>query len=538
MPDTYDGFHLLAMLRQATAQLEQHAAAVDALNVFPVPDGDTGTNMLLTMRAALASAEEGDASAAAVARAAADGALRGARGNSGVILSQALRGLARGLEGRDSFTPPDFAGALCSASEDAYRGVGQPVEGTILTVLRESAEAAVSAAGSSNQPLNQVLAAAVDRARLSLAQTPDLLPVLKEAGVVDAGGQGWVLLLEGALASAEGRPLPAPAATLGSIHREWLAQAAAVHREDDGGTWGYCTQFLVRGQSLNVDALLDQLSSLGGSVLVVGDASALRVHVHAQDPGPPLSLGASLGTLHDVKVDNMAEQHTGLLARTADGAPAQLPVVAVAPGPGLAEVFRSLGAAIVPGGQTMNPSAVELAEAAGRLAAQEVVLLPNNSNIVATARLACQITSKRLFVVPSTTVPQGLAALLAFNPSADAAANAASMEAQLQRVSTIEVTRATRAATVGGVSVGQGEYIALLEGELVAAADSPGAALERALDRLAEAPGALITLYYGEGVGRDMAEDLAIRLRGRPSEPEVEVVEGGQPHYVYIVSVE
>lgn len=512
------------MMEGAARWLEANAAAVNALNVFPVPDGDTGTNMSLTLKAGVdamaATPEEG-------VRALAHGALLGARGNSGVILSQWLAGLSDGLEG-------GWQRALRAASDRAYKALSDPVEGTILTVVRGAAGAAKGVRSSN---VEKVLQASLEGAREALATTPELLPVLREAGVVDAGGQGIVLILEGALADLQGRELR-PAASLGAIDAQWLAEAQ--HER----SWGYCTEFVVQGDGLSPEAVRERVSPLGDSLLVVGDAGTVRVHIHTEDPGAALSLGVSLGSLHRIKIDNMTEQHArvvgGTLPEVLEGrGAAPAPIVAVVPGEGLARVYLSMGAArIVPGGQTMNPSTEEMAQAVEAVDAPAVLILPNNPNVVAAAEQVAQVVDKAVRVVPSRTTVQGIAALLAYNPEESVEKNARGMAARLDSVYTVEVTQAVRKASIEGVSVKQGQYLGLLERKPAAAGNTPGEAMDRALDELGLDAGYLVTLYYGEGVTAEEASALARALKERPDTPEVEVVWGGQPHYQYIASVE
>lgn len=525
------------MFRAGTQWLEKHVAAVDALNVFPVPDGDTGTNMVLTLQSAL---EEGGRSqtegAGDVLQALAHGALLGARGNSGVILSQIMRGLAQGLAGKDQPDGREVALALCLAAETAYKGVAQPVEGTMLTVMREAAEAARAA---DTSDVAVVLQKTVDAARVSLANTPNLLPVLKEAGVVDAGGQGLLLLLEGALAGLQGQPLGEAYTSLGEIDRGWLATVGAAHGEAAGPPWGYCTQFLLRGSELSLEDIKAQLASVGNSILVVGDPGAVRVHLHTLDPGAALSFGTSQGSLDAIKIENMQEQHAALLRTKSTREAPPVPVVAVVPGEGLQRVFRSLGATeVVSGGQSMNPSTREIAAAVESIPAETVLLLPNNPNVLRTCQQVHLVTKKTIEVVPTKTLPQGIAALLALNQERSIAENLDAMQQSLAAVETIEVTTATRDAVIAGVAVKAGQPIGLLNRDLVAAGATPLEALGAVLDKLAMGSGYLVTLYYGEQVSQQDAETVADALRNRPDHPEVEVVWGGQPHYPYIASVE
>lgn len=531
-----------AAVAAATQWLEANAAAVDALNVYPVPDGDTGSNMLLTMRSGIAAVEnEPDANALPLAQALAHGCLMGARGTSGVILSQICRGFAEGLATAGTLDAAGLRVALRQAATQAYRAVTHPVEGTMLTVMRAAAEAAElvdpTAAGS------VVLQASVAGAKAALASTPEQLPVLKQAGVVDAGGQGLVLLLEGAMSALTGMPLSAPLGSLGEIDRDWLAASLAAGGEHEG--WGYCTQFAVTAPIGGEPAVRAALPPDATSVLVVGDERALQVHLHTLDPGAALTGAIVLGPLHNIKVDNMSDQNAALAARRAmTPAPLAddaggLPVVAVVPGEGLARVFRSLGAArIVSGGQSMNPSVQQLADAASTIPGDTVILLPNNPNVHLVCQRLHEVLDKRVLIVPSTTVVQGIAALLAgeFQSNVDELAGA--MTEGMARVRSIEVTKATRTVTLDGVAVVAGHYVALLDRNIVACSPETLTVIQTALDRAAAPPGSLITLYTGEGVSSIEGGRVAGALLQRADAPTVEVVEGGQPHYPYLLSLE
>jgi len=535
------GEGLKRALEAGTAWLERHAEAVNALNVYPVPDGDTGTNMLLTMRAALEEIgrRSSDHSAAAVAQAVSYGALMGARGNSGVILSQLFRGMARVLND-DSFTAKELAAAMREGAVTAYKGVIKPVEGTILTVAREAAEAAVAAAEEDDDILH-VLERVVMEAKRSVERTPSLLPVLREAGVVDAGGQGLFIILEGALRFLRGEAV------------EFAPEVGAVARLEvfEGEEYGYDTQFVIRGENLNVEEIREAMSEMGDSVLVVGDSRTVKVHLHTDEPGTPLNYAARLGSLTDIVIENMQEQYREFArgAEAAVMARAQPPVIAeevgkiatvvVAPGAGLARVFESLGAsAIVPGGQTMNPSTQQLLEAIESLKADKVIVLPNNPNIIPVAQQARELSRKEVAVVPTKTIPQGISALLALNYQEDLEANVEIMTRAAQSVRTAEITRATRAVQIEGVSVEEGEVIGLLDGRLTASGRTLEEVVWEMLRQMRADECEVITLYYGEAVEGAEAEKLADEIRAAYPDQEVELIEGGQPHYHYIISAE
>ena len=539
---SYDGVAFREMMRQAHLWLEKNAAAVNTLNVFPVPDGDTGSNMSMTMRSGMEAADAcTDTSAGEMAAALAHGSLLGARGNAGVILSQILRGIANALSGKQYLDAPGLAEALELASATAYKAMAHPVEGTILSVIRCTAADARSIENDADN-IPALLEHALDAARAALADTPNQLQVLKDAGVVDAGGQGLVVLLEGALAHAQGRTLETPYTSLGSIDSAWLDSMATAHGEGSEEAWGYCTQFVIKGQALDKAAIDSQLWELGKSVLAVGDEEMVHVHVHMLDPGVALSLGTKFGSLHSIKIDNMQEQSEALHRTvTATAAPQQTttPVVAVAQGEGIASVFLSLGtAAIVPGGQSMNPSTQEIATQVDRIPSAAVALLPNNPNVVAACEQVDKLTTKRIVVVPSKTVPQGIAALLAINEQRDFDANVQAMQDSLDTVASIEITTATRGVDLEGHHINEGDSLGLLDRKITATGSNPETVIGQVLDKLAPPSGCLITVYYGQGVSAATADELAEALRGRPEQPEVEVAWGGQPHYPYLLSVE
>jgi DAK2 domain fusion protein YloV len=517
--------------------LEKHAAAVNALNVFPVPDGDTGTNMLLTMNAALAEIERSpDDSVSVIAHAVAHGALMGARGNSGVILSQILRGFARSLDGKATFSVQEFAQAAQEACDIAYQGVVKPVEGTILTVAREAARAAWEAADHT-QDVIELLAQVVETAEATNAFTPELLPVLKEAGVVDAGGQGLVYILEGALRYLRGESL--------AIDTEMDAVVDLKSTPGAGEEgYGYDVQFLIKGESLNVDEIRKTIGAMGESTLVVGDARLVKVHVHVHDPGIPISYGVSRGIISDVIVENMEAQYQEFVMGRARAAVAteevtDIATICVAPGDGLERVFESLGAsAIVQGGQTMNPSTQEILDAIGSVDAEKVLVLPNNSNIILAARQAADLSSKHVIVVPTKTVPQGISALLAFNYQADIQSNAERMIHAASEIQTIEVTRAVRSTQVNGIDVTQGDIIGLLNDQLVAAGQDYAAVVLDVLSQTSTDDYEVATIYFGQDTTQMEASALADLIVEEYPHLEIEVYEGGQAHYRYILSLE
>ena len=582
-----DGPGLLGTFRAAVANLELHVDEINGLNVFPVPDGDTGSNMLATVKAALIEAEAaaagGKAGVDRIAAAASFGALMGARGNSGVITSQILRGFAEALAGKSRFNGLDLANALESGTKAAYGAVAKPVEGTILTVIREASAASVAIAEREND-LETVLTVTLDAAEKSVARTPSLLPILREAGVVDSGGQGLYRLFQGALfflagrAPEAARPAAVPAAAKPSV---------LVAHADEG--FGYETMYLLQaraGEHLDVDGIRGRLEGMGESVLVAGDSRAVKVHVHNERPDLVIAYGLETGSLSRISVENLDNQARDVRetraaeftagatneergshgaepagrvhvvavpvedeeARLADGlngkgsaAGASLPlaVVAVAAGDGLAAIFRDFGVSrVVVGGQSANPSTGELLEAIRGLDAREVLVLPNNPNVVLAARQVAHLADRPVAVVATRNAAEGFAALLALDPTKNAADNATEMTSAGRAVQTLSVTTAVRDATIGGVKVREGQVIVLDPDDGLVAVDNDTSTAVLAAIKALEPGFELLTVYYGEGTDLAATEALSRRIGELGTGAEVEVVHGGQPHYHYLISAE
>lgn len=585
----------VSALQAASAWLEANKQEVDALNVFPVPDGDTGTNMSLTLQAAVKEAERAPASSfAKVAEAAAMGSLMGARGNSGVILSQLLRGFASGVAGRDVMNAAALAQALNAAANRAYQAVMKPVEGTILTVARAIARFAVEESRR-NDDIVALLEGCRYEGQVALDKTPQMLAVLKEAGVVDAGGKGLVLIFEGALqyfhnpvagiqvgtravvqpGTHTQQPTPAsgikgtPRSGAGWLSDETKAQALE-HR--------YCTEFLVksRGKRLNLDEMRRYLAGVdGSSLLVVGEDTLAKVHIHTNDPGQILSYCAPMGDLLEVQIHNMADQaeareellerQESASAARATGAPdisvldpapptergavnpgarrpadgGDLGIVAVAVGDGLKTIFENLGAhAVVQGGQTMNPSTQELLEAVESLPHPRVVVLPNNGNVILTAKQVKELSTKEVDVLPTKTIPQGLATLVAFDASRSAGENLKAMGQAMEGIRTGEVTYAVRNSKLNGLNIAERDIIGLGDGEIRAVGSTPSEVVEDLVKTMVDQTTEIITLYYGADIVPEDAEALRAKLAESYPGCEVEVHYGGQPVYYYIVSCE
>ena len=521
----------------ALASLEANRARIDDLNVYPVPDGDTGTNLTMTVRALDEAVEQTSAaSRQSLARDVARGALMGARGNSGVILSQIVRGAADVLGETDSavIDAGTLAHALRGASDAAYRAVRRPVEGTMLSVIRELAEEA-EARATGDPPLGALLVDLVRRGEDALARTPDQLQILRDAGVVDAGGAGLVELVRGVAAAVSGEALPPPPVSEGELSHE------AVHQELS--RYRYCTVFLIEGGELDREGLEDELERLGDSLLVVGDASALKVHVHTDDPGAALSIGTRVGTIDRIEIANMHEQthqrEERLLTAVPDAPPAAAGVVAVVAGDGNRALYESLALgpiAIVEGGQTMNPSTADLLRAVQSLDTEGAIILPNNSNVLLAAEHAAANADCTVEIVASDSIPAGLAAMVAFDGSRSAAENAADMRRAIVAVATGEVTRASRDVQLNGVAITNGHWLGLVDGEPVAGGEDFADVAYAVVERLLSDPRGLLTLLVGAEAAP--LEGVLERIAADHPDVEVDVQQGGQPHYPLLLSAE
>ncbi len=561
---TVDGELLRLMVVAAKETLEKNKDHVNGLNVFPVPDGDTGTNMFLTISAAVREAEKvRGGTVSEMAKAVSMGSLMGARGNSGVILSQIFRGFARAMEGKMVINPLDFARALQEGVDTAYKAVMRPVEGTLLTVARSAARAAMAVARRGTT-LREVLQGAVSSAQDTLRHTPEMLPVLRQAGVVDAGGQGFVYVLTGYLQAVQGQTLLdspeigdlGPAA--GTRPADTPTVEFQVTDEISDIKFIYDTELLLRGESLPADEIRRKLGEIGDSVLVVGDPSLLKIHVHTNHPGEAIELCLEHGQLIEFVIKNMKEQHEALLeklpvAQTVTGKPTMTSAVAVpAPaieksygivsvvaGEGLAAIMKSLGAdEVVSGGNTMNPSAAELLGAVERVPAPVVFVLPNNKNVIMAAQQVKTLTTKDVRVIPTRSVVQGLAALVASNPKESPAENESRFTRSIQGVKSGEVTYAVRAAKWEHGEIRAGDILGLWEDNIVVVGSDVAEVTTSLVRLMVGKDSSVLSLYYGEDVTAAQAESLAATLQGAYPSLEVEVHAGGQPLYYYYVSVE
>ncbi|NOK60737.1 MAG: DAK2 domain-containing protein [Chloroflexi bacterium AL-W] len=544
--DVWTGFQWFEALQSATCWFEQHVDAINALNVFPVPDGDTGTNMWLTLAGALEQVEP-DSSCAVVADRMRYWATMRGRGNSGIILSQVLRGFAIGLTNHEHMGAGEFVGAMQQATKMAYKAVIQPVEGTMLTVVREASDASQGVFSNGRATLEAVLHGAFQGARDSVARTPMLLKVLSDAGVVDAGGQGVMLFLEGLLRYARGEVPKA------STAKQVTFEFADVHGPD---AFGYCTNFVLHGVDMPYEEIRSTLAVMGQSVVIVGDAELIKAHLHLLRPGDALNYAGQFGSLSEIEITNMDLQREAVhvsaghvsdtqqqLAHTDGRVPemvANVGVVAVVSGNGFDAMFRSLYVgSLLEGGQSMNPSTAELLEAIERLPQSSVVVLPNNRNIILAAQQAARMSTKQVEVLPSKTIPQGIAAMVGFSFEADLADNIQRMSAAMSDVCTAEITTAVRDATINGLVVTTGQIIGLLDSTLIAVSDDLFVVLDTLLDHMDLTEREVVALYYGQSSSPADADVLSQYIRARfPDLSTVEMHEGGQLLYDYILSAE
>ncbi len=544
-----DGIKFAEMVQAGSSHLAQNAEYVDSLNVFPVPDGDTGTNMNLSMTSgAKETAANKVANIGKTAQALSKGLLMGARGNSGVILSQLFRGFGKAVEKETELDAVKFAQAFQSGVETAYKAVMKPVEGTILTVARVAAEKAVEVAKTEEDIvviMEQTLAAAKE----ALAKTPDLLPVLKEVGVVDSGGQGLVFVYEGFAASLKGEAIPAPT-KIDSI--DDLVNAEHHKAQDFMDTseivYGYCTEFMVRFEDdkkpFNESEFREDMSHFGDSLLVISDDEVVKIHVHSETPGKVISYGQQYGSLVKVKVDNMRLQHTAIVGedhKTAKKEVKKQPyaIVTVAMGEGVAQLLESVGASyVIEGGQTMNPSTEDIVNAIKEVGAEKVLILPNNKNIVMAAEQATELLDIEAAVVPTKTIPQGMSAILAFNPELSVEENKKHMTAAYANVKSGQITFAVRDTSIDGVEIHKNDFMAIKEGQIIQATPSLKVASEILVSDMVDEDSEIVTVLYGEDVEKQTVDEYVEFIEQKYPDVEVEVHDGKQPLYPYIISVE
>ncbi|RFU63320.1 DAK2 domain-containing protein [Peribacillus glennii] len=554
-----NGKRFAEMIIQGANHLAANAKMVDALNVFPVPDGDTGTNMNLSMTSGAKEVQNNvQEHIGKVGASLSRGLLMGARGNSGVILSQLFRGFSKSIENKDSINSQEFAGAFEAGVETAYKAVMKPVEGTILTVAKDAAKQAVISANK-HKDIILVMDDIVKEAKASLNRTPDLLPVLKEVGVVDSGGQGLVLVYEGFLAELRGEKLPETPLNMPSMDELVSAEHhmnVQGHINTEDIVYGYCTEFMVKLEAAKLaknpfdeETFRKDLSGYGDSLLVISDDEVVKVHIHSEEPGNCLNYGQQYGSLIKLKIENMREQHSSIVGEThaalkADNGKTQKDkeeygVVSVAMGSGISELFKSIGASsVIEGGQTMNPSTEDIVKAVEDANARNIIILPNNKNIIMAAEQAAQVIEGNVIVIPSRTVPQGMAALLAFNPALSPEDNKKAMEEALSHVKTGQVTHAVRDTSIEGLEIEAGDFMGLAEGKIQVKNKNKLEAAKELLSNMMDEDSEILTILYGEDVNTEELDELVSFCKETFEDAELEIHNGNQPLYPFIFSIE
>lgn len=551
-----DGNRFAEMIFHGANNLSRNAEYVDSLNVFPVPDGDTGTNMNLSIQSGAKEVRRNiQPHVGNVGKALSKGLLMGARGNSGVILSQLFRGFAKSIEDKEVLYVEDFVQALDDGVKTAYKAVMKPVEGTILTVAKDAAKKAVEI-GSKTKDLTELMEEVVKEAKASLQRTPDLLPVLKEVGVVDSGGQGLVFVFEGFLANLKGVQLDeieAPEVSMEQLVKHEHHKSVQSFMDTEDIKFGYCTEFMVKFQEdklkenpFSEDEFRNALSEIGDSLLVIADDEVVKVHVHTEQPGNALNYGQRFGELINLKIENMRMQHSNILeADKQASAPApakkrsEYGIITVAMGRGISELFKSIGAQVViEGGQTMNPSTEDIVKAIEEVNADKVFVLPNNKNIILAAEQARDLVEQEVVVIPSRTVPQGLSALLAFNPSSDLKQNEEAMLEALRNVKTGQVTYAIRDTNIDGLTINKGDFMGIKEGHIVVSNTDLLSTTKELLNQLLDDESEILTIIKGEETTDEQVEEVVSYVEEHFEDVEVEVHDGKQPLYNFILSVE
>lgn len=553
---TLDGKRFAEMVAVGANHLSTNAKYVDALNVFPVPDGDTGTNMNLSMTSGAKEVRNNvQDHIGRVGLALSKGLLMGARGNSGVILSQLFRGFSKFIEQKSEINATEFAQAFEAGVQTAYKAVMKPVEGTILTVAKDAAKHAVEVADQSDD-IVKIMEEVVKEAKASLKRTPDLLPVLKEVGVVDSGGQGLVFVYEGFLANLKGEQLPENPSELPSMDELVSAEHhmnVQGHINTEDIEFGYCTEFMVKFESEKLsqnpfeeEDFRQDLSKYGDSLLVIADENVVKVHIHSEQPGTCLSYGQKYGSLINMKIENMREQHTNIVGEQHRAeAPAkraeklEYGIVTVSMGSGIAELFRSIGAhAVIEGGQTMNPSTEDIVKAIKEINAEKVIIMPNNKNIIMAAEQAAEVSEEDVIVVPTKTVPQGLAALLAFNPTADLKANKEGMTEAFSHVKTGQITYAVRDTNIDGIEIEKDDYMGIADGKIVLKDKELTAAAIELLKNMLDEDAEILTILKGEDATDENVQSVIEFVEQQFEDVEIEVHDGKQPLYAFIFSIE
>ncbi|MGC5815147.1 DAK2 domain-containing protein [Clostridium perfringens] len=542
-----NGEHLYYMMSNAANKLELQSEYVNSLNVFPVPDGDTGTNMSMTFRAAVKEIEGMDSkNIGEVSKKLAKGALMGARGNSGVILSQILRGISKGLEGKEEADASEFANALLEGSKSAYKAVMRPTEGTILTIVRTAGEVAVAL---KEDNITELMREVCRESKIMLDKTPEMLPALKKAKVVDSGGMGLLIILQGmqeALENGLKVTTGTPQAVKSSVAK---AQRNETMSEEDI-KFGYCTEFIILGDSNHAEEFKSKVINKGDSLVVVGYEDVIKVHIHTNNPGKVLEEAVKFGELSKIKIDNMREEHREMLegmyeeaAETEESVAAgefkKYAFISVAMGEGMKNIFKDLGVDyVIEGGQTMNPSTQDMLEAIEKLNAEHIFILPNNKNIIMAANQAAEISDKDIRVIPTKTIPQGITCITMFNPEADVEENTEELKEAMEMVKTTSVTYAVRDTEVDGKEIKEGNILGLVEGKIKEVGEDPYKVAEDLIDFLVDEDSELITIFYGKDCEEEKVDALIEKLEGKYEDLDVQCYKGEQPLYYFIMSVE
>ncbi|MGU8451450.1 DAK2 domain-containing protein [Clostridium perfringens] len=542
-----NGEHLYYMMSNAANKLELQSEYVNSLNVFPVPDGDTGTNMSMTFRAAVKEIEGMDnKNIGEVSKKLAKGALMGARGNSGVILSQILRGISKGLEGKEEADASEFANALLEGSKSAYKAVMRPTEGTILTIVRTAGEVAVAL---KEDNITELMREVCRESKIMLDKTPEMLPALKKAKVVDSGGMGLLIILQGmqeALENGLKVTTGTPQAVKSSVAK---AQRSETMSEEDI-KFGYCTEFIILGDSNHAEEFKSKVINNGDSLVVVGYEDVIKVHIHTNNPGKVLEEAVKFGELSKIKIDNMREEHREMLegmyeeaAETEESVAAgefkKYAFISVAMGEGMKNIFKDLGVDyVIEGGQTMNPSTQDMLEAIEKLNAEHIFILPNNKNIIMAANQAAEISDKDIRVIPTKTIPQGITCITMFNPEADVEENTEELKEAMEMVKTTSVTYAVRDTEVDGKEIKEGNILGLVEGKIKEVGEDPYKVAEDLIDSLVDEDSELITIFYGKDCEEEKVDALIEKLEGKYEDLDVQCYKGEQPLYYFIMSVE
>ncbi|EPB9411979.1 DAK2 domain-containing protein [Clostridium perfringens] len=542
-----NGEHLYYMMSNAANKLELQSEYVNSLNVFPVPDGDTGTNMSMTFRAAVKEIEGMDnKNIGEVSKKLAKGALMGARGNSGVILSQILRGISKGLEGKEEADASEFANALLEGSKSAYKAVMRPTEGTILTIVRTAGEVAVAL---KEDNITELMREVCRESKIMLDKTPEMLPALKKAKVVDSGGMGLLIILQGmqeALENGLKVTTGTPQTVKSSVAK---AQRSETMSEEDI-KFGYCTEFIILGDSNHAEEFKSKVINKGDSLVVVGYEDVIKVHIHTNNPGKVLEEAVKFGELSKIKIDNMREEHREMLegmyeeaAETEESVAAgefkKYAFISVAMGEGMKNIFKDLGVDyVIEGGQTMNPSTQDMLEAIEKLNAEHIFILPNNKNIIMAANQAAEISDKDIRVIPTKTIPQGITCITMFNPEADVEENTEELKEAMEMVKTTSVTYAVRDTEVDGKEIKEGNILGLVEGKIKEVGEDPYKVAEDLIDSLVDEDSELITIFYGKDCEEEKVDALIEKLEGKYEDLDVQCYNGEQPLYYFIMSVE